>query len=103
MSLKSVTALEVQSLLREGALLVDIRESHEHALENIPGAHNVPLSSFASAALSGNHAIVFHCKGGTRTQTNAHILLKAAGKDAFVLEGGIEGWKAHGLPVQLAA
>jgi rhodanese-related sulfurtransferase len=103
MSLKSITAVEAQSLLSEGALLIDIRETTEHAQENIAGAWNVPLSSIASMDLSSDRVIVFHCKGGSRTKANADALLKAAGKDAFVLEGGIESWKANGLPVKLAA
>jgi hypothetical protein len=44
---------------------------------------------------------VFHCRSGARTSANAGSLGEAArtaGCEAYLLEGGLEAWKAAGLP-----
>jgi rhodanese-related sulfurtransferase len=83
-----------------GATLVDIREAGEHARERIAGARNVPL--VALDRLDGSAPVIFHCKSGQRTRSNAARLALAAGGLAYLLDGGIDGWKAAGLPTERA-
>jgi rhodanese-related sulfurtransferase len=82
---------------------VDIREADEHARENIPGARHLPLSKLdeADLALHAGRPVIFHCRSGARTQSQAPRLAgRAAGAcEAFILEGGIDAWKKAGLPV----
>lgn len=102
MSLKTIDARTLQHRLAAGsAVLIDIREPDEHRRERIAGARLVPLSRFDEqriAAVPGC-AVVFHCKSGARTRGHAARLL-GKGYDAFMLEGGLEAWKAAGLPVE---
>lgn len=100
MPLKHITAKEARKLVDDGALLVDIREHNEYAAENIPGARNHPLSRIAAPLNSDAAVIVFHCKSGARTRMNAHALANCAQAEAYILDGGIEAWKAAGLPVK---
>lgn len=103
MSLKPVDAATVKSWLDAGdAVLVDIRERNEHAAEHIAGSHLVPLSELGQHDLKslGKQHVVFHCKGGMRTTTNAGKLAAACEGELFELTGGIEGWKRAGLPVK---
>jgi len=89
-------------LIQKGAVLIDIRESKEHASENIPGARHVALSQIDAAhpAREGDTVLIFHCKSGARTKMNAQRLAAASGEcDVYLLEGGIEAWKRAGLPV----
>ena len=101
--LKSIDAAEAARLLREqGATLIDIREPDEHARERIPGAHNLPLSQLdqAELALQQGQAVLFHCRAGARTAGNADRLAAKAGLcEAYIVEGGLDGWKRAGLPV----
>lgn len=99
MSLRSISVAETQNLLREGAQLIDIREVDEFARENIAGARNVPLSKLANSTLPTSGTVIFHCKAGSRTRTNSDALSNALGRDAFIFESGIDGWKAAGLAV----
>jgi len=101
MSLPNITPVEAKRLMDKGAILIDIRRPDEHARERIPGAYNHPVDSL-SAVDSGSAPIIFHCMSGLRTQIYA-AKLSAAGREAFVLEGGLEGWKSFGLPVIGAA
>jgi len=94
MSLPTISPTEARRLLNEGATLVDIREADEHARENIPGARHLPLSKLdeADLALHAGRPVIFHCRSGARTQSQAPRLAgRAAGAcEAFILEGGIE-------------
>jgi rhodanese-related sulfurtransferase len=100
MTLKHINAKEAKRLVDDGAILIDVREYNEHAAENIPGAKNHPLSRIGAAPLdTAAPVIVFHCKSGARTRMNAQALANCASAEAYILDGGIEAWKAAGLPV----
>jgi rhodanese-related sulfurtransferase len=100
MSLKHINAKEAKKLVDDGAMLIDIREVNEHSAENIPGARNKPLSGIAGSRLNDAPVIVFHCKSGARTRMNAGGLASCTDAEAYILDGGIEAWKAAGLPVK---
>jgi rhodanese-related sulfurtransferase len=100
MTLKSISVEQAQAMLASGARLVDVREADEAARERIAGAHLMSLSkSDETFSLDGESAVIFHCKGGNRTATHAQRLRAAIPQEAYMLEGGIEAWKAAGLPV----
>jgi rhodanese-related sulfurtransferase len=103
MSLPTIKPDEARRLLDSGALLIDIRETDEHAREKIPGARHLPLSKLdeAELAVHQGNPVIFHCKSGARTTANA---LRLAGKlggtcEAFIVEGGLDAWRKAGLPV----
>lgn len=84
------------------AILIDIREPDEYAREHIPGAISLPVSALHAADLTleaDQHAI-FHCKSGRRTDTHCIRLAQHVEGDAFVLDGGLEAWRADGLPIE---
>lgn len=100
--LNPISAAGLKRRLDSGdAVLIDIRESDEHAREHIVGARLAPLSAIDSHDFDRDHAkaAVFHCKSGMRTQANAARLLARGFREAYYLEGGIEAWKAAGLGV----
>lgn len=105
--LKAIAPDAALRLMREdGAILIDIREADEHARERIPGANSMPLSALESLALPAGATgkLLFHCKSDARTNANAQRLLAKAGAvEAYVVTGGIDGWKAAGLPVAFDA
>lgn len=82
------------------AVLIDIREHDEYAREHIPGSISLPVSALDSADLkleAGQNAI-FHCKSGMRTDSNCAILAQHVDGEAFMLDGGLDAWRALGLP-----
>lgn len=103
-NLQTISPARAAELMRQGAVLIDIREADEHAREHIPGARHHPLSRFESdtALRGGNRALVFHCRSGARTRGNAARLAAAAGGcEAYILDGGLDAWKKAGLPIAL--
>ncbi len=104
-NLKSVSPERAAELIRAGAVLVDIRETDEHARERIPGARHHALSRIDAdnPARPGDDVLIFHCRSGARTKGNApKLAAAAAGKcETYILDGGIDAWKKAGLPVAL--
>ncbi|MEZ5959252.1 MAG: rhodanese family protein [Hyphomonadaceae bacterium] len=101
-TLNPITAPDLKRKLDSGdALLIDIRETDEHAREHILGARLAPLSAIDAHDFDRDHAkiAVFHCKSGMRTQANAAKLLARGFREAYYLDGGIEAWKQAGLAV----
>lgn len=99
--LTKLTPAQVRDLVADGALLIDVREHDEHRRVRIPGARNMPLTSLARIDDASAKAVVFHCRSGGRTTSNAARLRAAADCPVFVLDGGIEAWRAAGQPVEV--
>ena len=94
---------EVADRLRAGrAVLVDIREADEFARRHVPGALSRPVSSFENGDLkiAPGQEVIFTCRSGMRTAANCERLGAAVEAQAYVLEGGIDGWAGAGLLVQ---
>jgi rhodanese-related sulfurtransferase len=105
-NLKTVTPDRAAALVRQGAVLIDVREGHEHAAEHIPGARHHALSTIdpKHPIEAGDTVLIFHCKSGGRTNLNAGRLAAAAGQcEAYVLAGGIDAWRRAGLPTTAPA
>ncbi|WP_116837955.1 rhodanese family protein [Salmonella enterica] len=103
MSIGIVSPREAQTLIAQGAKLIDVRDADEYLREHIPHAQLAPLSRLEQGDLPANlraEQIIFHCQSGKRTSSNAAKLQAiAAPAQVSLLEGGIDGWKAAGLPV----
>ena len=103
-NLQTISPARAAELVRKGAILIDIREADEHARERIPGARHHALSRLDKDApvRPGDEVLVFHCRSGARTKSNAGKLAAAAQScETYILEGGIDAWKKAGLPVTL--
>lgn len=98
MTLPRISPQDAARRIAEGAVLVDIRGADEHARCRIPGARNATPD--ALGRIEGAPAVIYHCKSGMRTQANADRLAGAADCDAFLLDGGLDAWRAAGLPVE---
>lgn len=100
---KEVTAQELDAMLRDGsALVVDVREVDEFAAGHIPGAINMPLSTFQPSKLPHpqGKTLVLNCLGGKRS---GMALDKCGVAQAAVdthLAGGFNAWNAARLPVE---
>ena len=100
--LVALSPAEVAARLKAGtAVLVDVREADEYAREHIAGAVAAPLSAFEAAhlELTPGRDVIFMCRGGHRTAAHCDRLVARVDGPAHVLAGGLDGWKAAGLPV----
>jgi len=103
---KTISPERAVELMKQGAALIDIRDTHEYANENIPGARHYALSQIDAShpVRAGDTVLIYHCKSGGRTNANARRLAAASGKcDVYLLGRGIEAWKRAGLPTSASA
>jgi len=100
MSLPTISPADAKRLIDQGATLIDIRSADERAREHIPGSQHGPLAQLTDYA-GVSAPIIFHCRSGMRTASNAERLRESAPCEAYMLAGGLEGWKQAGLPVSV--
>jgi rhodanese-related sulfurtransferase len=101
--LSDIEPRDARDLCASGAcIIVDVREPDEHARERIAGAKSVPLSSLTAASIAalGSKSVVVHCKSGRRSADAAMRCAELTSRGISVanLRGGIDAWKAQGLP-----
>lgn len=102
---KTMTPMAAANAVRAGsALLIDVREPDEFRAERIPLAVSAPLSCLpgllAEMTLGDERPIIFQCqKGGRSARACALAIERIGGRPIYNLAGGIEDWKAAGLPV----
>jgi rhodanese-related sulfurtransferase len=101
--IREIDAVTARGWMEAGtAVLFDVREPDEHARERIEGATLNPLSRFDAARVSPSpgRSVILHCKSGKRSAEAWRLAASTlpAGAAVYSLKGGIEGWKAAGLP-----
>jgi superoxide dismutase, Fe-Mn family len=84
-------------------LLLDVRRAaaFAQATTMLPGAQWRDPAEVDRwvAALPGGHPVFVYCVHGHEVSRTTVTRLRAAGLDAWFLQGGIDGWTAAGLPV----
>jgi rhodanese-related sulfurtransferase len=83
--------------------LVDVREPYEHDAGRIAGATHIELERLTAEAetLDRDRRLVFYCRSGSRSALAADAF-RAAGYDAYNMDGGLKAWVASGLPIEPA-
>jgi rhodanese-related sulfurtransferase len=100
MTVPEVAADEGAQLVRDGALLLDVRNDDEWAAGHAPDATYVTLSQVPTRIdeLPDDRRIVAICRSGARSAKATEFLI-AQGYDTVNLGGGMRAWAAAGLPV----
>lgn len=103
---ETIAPREAKRRLDDGsAILIDIRDANEFARVHIPGARLVPVAAIDAHDFdrerAAGKAAIFHCQSGRRTMLNAARLLAAGFKETYALEGGLDAWRAAGLPARV--
>lgn len=96
-----VSVEEAAGRIKEGAVLLDVRNQDEFDQERIAGSQFITLSELQqrSAELPKDREIVVQCKSGGRS-AQAAAWLNRNGFSAVNLKGGIDDWKLSGRPVE---
>jgi rhodanese-related sulfurtransferase len=80
--------------------VVDVREAYEREAGHIGGSRHIELVQLSGRAseLDGEHAIVFYCRVGARSEMAAQAF-RASGRQAHSMRGGLVRWAAEGRPL----
>lgn len=92
-----LSAAEAIGLLRQGALLVDVRENDEWQAGHAPGATHIPASELAARVshMTRSRQMVIICRSGRRSD-HAAAALRQEGYDAYNFSGGMRAWQQAG-------
>ena len=85
------------------AVVYDVRETKEYAVEHIPGTTLEPLATLDPVRIppDSTRKVVLHCRSGQRCGMAAERLALAGYTgDLYRMSGGIIAWKQAGLPVE---
>ncbi len=99
-------ARAVQLINREKAVLIDVSETEEFALQHAGGAKNIPLADLETRlpAVVKNKAVpvILVCPTGGRANRALATAKKLGYEQAQVMAGGLKAWKEANLPVDKA-
>jgi phage shock protein E len=102
---KHLDARSAQKLLSQTNLVIlDIRTPEEFKSFHISGATNIDFygSNFEQRinSLDKSKPYLVHCASGGRSTRSLQIFQKHDFQSIYHLDGGINGWKNAGLPVE---
>ena len=100
-----VNAKEAKKLVAEKQVAVlDVRTPAEFKEGHIPGATNVDFKATdfrqRISQLDKSKTYLVHCAAGGRSTQSLPILKKQELKTIYHLDGGFNGWKKEGLPIE---
>ncbi len=91
-----IEPVEVKQKIDRGDsfVLIDVRETHEHQICNIPFAKLIPLGELPKRVneLNTTDEIVAHCKSGVRSAKAVDFLKQSGFKRVRNMKGGILAW-----------
>jgi len=98
------SAMAVQLINREKAVVVDVSEPDEFTQGHIGGARNLPMAQFEQRLpeVVKNKALplILVCASGVRANRAAATAKKLGYEKAQALAGGLKSWKEANLPVE---
>jgi rhodanese-related sulfurtransferase len=90
-----------------GAQLLDVRRPEEHAAGALPGARLLPhttiLAGGGELPADRRAPLFLYCRSGKRSALASQALADRGYRNVHSLEGGIEAWRAAGLPITTTA
>lgn len=83
--------------------VIDVREPYEREAGHIAGTRHIELTKLSAEApsLDAARPVVFYCRVGSRS-TMAAQALRAAGYEAYSLDGGLVRWATEQHPLEPA-
>lgn len=94
-SINSITCSDKDTLVKKGAVLIDVREDYEYNEEHLDNAINIPYTVILDNIdkyASTDSDIILYCKSGKRASIAALTLKEAGYKHIYNL-GGISNCK----------
>lgn len=102
--IREVTQDEFRAWIAEGKdmVILDVRESNDHAHSRIEGAINIPRGvvelEIDETVPDKNKTIVAYCGGGGRSAMVADVLQQMGYRNVYSLQGGYKLWKEKPYP-----
>ena len=88
---KDISYNQLATLVKQGALLVDVREEDERLQgTGVKWGEHWPLSTFGirKQNFPKNKPVIFYCRSGMRSMQAAEIASNWTNQDVYFLQGG---------------
>ena len=98
----TISVSEAYELYQNGAFVLDVRTVEEWNEFHAPDSTLIPLDQLASrlSEVPRDRQIVVVCRSGNRSQEGRDILLNAGFGQVTSMTGGLNDWRANGLPIE---
>ena len=103
-SFKSINVADAIQSIKNGALIIDVREQNEYDQAHIDNSVLVPLSTVSAEKINEinpqNKTILIHCHSGKRSKVAANIILSQGYTGEILeLDEGIKAWIEFGQKI----
>lgn len=97
---ETVSPAKAKEAQDNGAMLIDVRESHEYRSGHAPGARHISVQVIERrlGEIPKEREIIVVCQSGMRSQKAADILSRN-GYKVLNVSGGMVGWQRAGQKV----
>ena len=104
MSFKSISVTDAAQSIKNGVLVIDVREQNEYDQAHIENSVLVPLSTVSAEKINEinpqNKTILIHCHAGKRSKVAANIILSQGyAGEILELDEGISAWIEFGQKI----
>jgi rhodanese-related sulfurtransferase len=101
----SLTPTQATLLInREDAQIIDVREPDEYVAGHLPESRNFPLARLEERAgeleKAKNSPVILVCQSGARSSGACKQLEKLGFTKVHNLDGGVNAWRAAGMPLK---
>ena len=92
--IKDICCKSIESILEQGAALIDVREFDEFDKGTIPGAQHLALSILPTSReqVPTKQPLILFCRSGRRSSKAAKIVSNWTEEDIFCLDGGYKAY-----------
>jgi rhodanese-related sulfurtransferase len=92
----------LKTIIRDKALLIDVRQPSEYASGHIPNAINISLQTLTANLdqIPKDRPVVLYCTSGYRTGMGVMTLEMLGYTNVQAFPPSIQGWKAAGEPLE---
>jgi phage shock protein E len=101
-TVREVTATQASALQKQGALLIDVRESDDfakaHAVDALHLSRGTIELKIETITPDTAAPIVCYCGGGSRSALVAESLQRMGYTNVASVQGGFKAWQEQGLP-----
>ncbi|EJE7235074.1 pyridine nucleotide-disulfide oxidoreductase [Clostridium sporogenes] len=90
---KQVREKDIRNIVKEKALIIDVREKHEYELSHIVGAKNIPLSELRDRIneIPKDEPVYLHCRSAQRSYNALKALKNLGYENIYNVSGGFLG------------
>ena len=104
MTIKSISVTDAAQSIKNGVLVIDVREQNEYDQAHIENSVLVPLSTVSAEKINEinpqNKTILIHCHAGKRSKVAANIILSQGyAGEILELDEGISAWIEFGQKI----